>query len=82
VRVLRPRLCRSQNNTAGSYSVTASVTGVGTPATFNLRNTAAPPQLIVAFSGTQQFAIVVSTFGSDLQAKVTDAFGNPFRLCL
>jgi adhesin/invasin len=57
--------------------VTASVTGVAAPATFNLSNTAGPAQSIVTLSGTPQSATVATTFGSALQAKVTDAFANP-----
>jgi hypothetical protein len=46
------------NNTVGSYSVTASVSGVATPATFSLTNT--PPNTAVTIFGT----LVPQTFFS------------------
>src|SRR6185295_5940182 len=63
------------NNTAGSYSVTASI--AGSSATFNLTNNAGPAQLVTAFAGTPQSTPISTSFGSALQAKVTDAFSNP-----
>ena len=64
------------NGTAGSYNVTASVTGL-TPAQFALTNTAVPPSSIAAFSGTPQSTAAGSAFGAALQAKVLDASSNP-----
>jgi hypothetical protein len=65
------------NTTAGSYGVTASVTGIATSAVFNLTNVAGSPQSVVAFSGTPQSATGGTLFGSALQAKVIDAYSNP-----
>jgi hypothetical protein len=64
------------NNTVGSYSVTASLAG-GASATFNLTNTAGPPQSVIAVAGTPQSTPISTSFGNALQAKVTDAFSNP-----
>src|SRR5581483_926628 len=46
------------NGMAGSYTVTASVSGVGAPATFNLTNLPAPPAIIMVTGGTSQTATV------------------------
>ena len=63
------------NGTVGSYTVTASVAGVVTPASFNLTNTA--PASITASAGTPQSTIVGTAFGTLLQATVLDAGSNP-----
>src|SRR6185295_6907752 len=60
------------NNLAGSYSITASVAGAGN-ASFNLTNTAGPASSVTVFSGSPQTTTMGSSFGSALQAKVTDA---------
>ena len=65
------------NNTAGAYSVTASVVGVETPASFSLTNLADIPVYIVATSGTPQSATVGTAFGDPLVATVTDSDNNP-----
>src|SRR5262249_15007373 len=64
-------------STAGSYNVTATVSGVTAPATFNLTNMPGPPQSVVVASGTPQTATVGTTFASALQAKVIDGLSNP-----
>jgi VCBS repeat-containing protein len=71
------------NNTAGSYGVTASVVvtaslaGFPTVGTFALTNDAGPPTSIASTSGDSQSTVVGTTFGTNLQAALTDAFGNP-----
>ncbi len=65
------------NSTAGGpYNVTASVTGVVTPATFVLTNSAGKPASITATSGTPQSAPVNTAFASLLTATVKDSGGN------
>jgi hypothetical protein len=64
------------NATAGSYSVTASVVGVATPATFSLTNTAGSPASVTATSGTPQSTAINTAFAAQLQATVTDVGGN------
>ncbi len=64
------------NATAGSYSVSATVAGIGNPASFALTNTTGPPGSITATSGGRQSATVGSTFASPLVATVKDASGN------
>ena len=61
---------------AGSYTVTASVAGVATPASFNLTNND-PPSSITATGGTPQSATVGTAFAAALQATVKDAGNNP-----
>jgi len=65
------------NSTTGSYSVTASVSGVSTPASFALTNTAGTPASITATAGTPQSAVISTAFGSALQVTVKDAGNNP-----
>ena len=67
------------NGTAGGYNVTTNLTTgpLGTPASFALTNTAGPPGLIVAVAGSGQSAVIGTAFGTNLQAKVTDASNNP-----
>src|SRR5262249_42623545 len=65
------------NTQAGSYSVTASVAGVGTPASFSLANVAGAPAAITATGGNNQTPPVGSAFASPLQVTVTDQYGNP-----
>ncbi len=64
------------NTTAGSYTVTATTSGVSTPASFSLTNTPDKPATITAIAGTPQSATVNTAFGTALEAKVTDQFGN------
>ena len=65
------------NSTTGSYSVTASVVGVSTPASFSLTNTPVPPASITASAGTPQTATIGAAFATLLQATVKDASNNP-----
>lgn len=65
------------NSTAGPDNVTATVAGVSTPASFNLMNVAGSPATITAISGTQQKAVISTSFSAPLVAKVFDSFSNP-----
>jgi hypothetical protein len=65
------------NGTAGSYTVTASVTGTALSGAFLLTNTPGPAASVLALSGTPQSAPVSSAFSSPLKAIVKDAAGNP-----
>ena len=62
---------------AGSYAVTASVTGVATAASFALTNSAGSGVNIAATTGSGQSATVGNAFGTALTVTVTDTFGNP-----
>jgi hypothetical protein len=66
------------NTVAGSYTVSVSVAGVDTPATFSLINTAAAPAAIdrVGPQG-EQSTDVATMFAAPLVVKVSDEFGNP-----
>jgi len=63
------------NTTAGSFTVTATVNGVATPATFDLTNQPDPPYL--APKGQAQSGAVGQVYDAPLQARVTDKYGNP-----
>jgi hypothetical protein len=65
------------NSQAGSYTVTAAVAGVGTPASFSLTNLAGMPSSITAMAGTPQSTTVGTAFASALQATVKDSSNNP-----
>src|SRR4029078_7268269 len=51
--------------------------GVATPATFSLTNAPGAANSIVTIAGTPQSTTVGTSFGSALQAKVTDSLSNP-----
>ncbi len=65
------------NFTAGSYVVNATVSGVATPAPFNLTNTPGDPASITASAGTPQTAMIGTAFATNLQATVRDGANNP-----
>jgi hypothetical protein len=65
------------NATVGSYTVTASVSGLSATANFSLTNLAAPSASITATAGTPQSATVGTAFTATLQATVKDASNNP-----
>ena len=65
------------NTIAGSYSVTATASGVGTPASFSLSNSAGTANSIVMTLGSGQSATVNTSFASVLAATVLDQYGNP-----
>jgi hypothetical protein len=67
----------SANGTAGTYTVTATVAGVTTPADFSLTNTAGAPASITATSGTPQSAAINTAFAAPLVATVLDKGSNP-----
>ena len=64
------------NGTAGSYSVVASVAGLGPTASFSLTNTPRPAS-IVAISGGDQTTLINTPFAALLVAQVRDSGGNP-----
>jgi uncharacterized protein (TIGR03437 family) len=57
--------------------VTATASGVATPASFSLTNTAGPVGSITATTGTPQSAMISTAFATLLQATVRDASNNP-----
>jgi hypothetical protein len=65
------------NAVAGSYTVTASVSGVTTPASLSLTNNPGPAANVTATAGTPQNATINTVFATALQATVTDASNNP-----
>jgi len=65
------------DTTAGSYTVTAAVSGVSTPASFSLTNNAGAAATITATGGTPQSATVSTAFLTALGATVKDSYGNP-----
>jgi hypothetical protein len=62
----------------GPYSVTATVPGVTTPATFNLTNS--PGVGVVPVSGSNQSAATNTTFVAPLVVQVVDPNGNPVKI--
>jgi hypothetical protein len=69
-------ICRA-NEVAGAFVVTARVTGVTAPASFNLTNNPGPAAAIVATGGSGQSATINTEFAERLVATVRDASGNP-----
>lgn len=65
------------NGTVGSYTLTATVTGLTTAANFYLTNTVAPPGSITATNGSSQAALVNTAFPLLFSVKVIDIQGNP-----
>jgi sugar lactone lactonase YvrE len=64
------------NGTAGGpYTVTATVAGVSTPATFALTNFGAPAS-VTAVTGSGQRTLAGTTFAIPLEALVKDSGGN------
>ena len=61
----------------GSYSVSATASGVATAATFSLKNTTGKAAAIVVTSGSGQSTKISTAFTLPLVATVTDAGGNP-----
>jgi hypothetical protein len=64
------------NGISGSYTVTASVAGIGGTASFLLTNTPGPPTSISATSGAPQSAAINMSFPAPLVVTVRDASGN------
>lgn len=65
------------NFAPGSYFVNARVTGVSSPASFNLRNLGESTATIVASGGTPQSAVVSNLFAQILQITVLDGQSRP-----
>jgi hypothetical protein len=61
---------------AGTYTVTASVSGVTPPATFSLTALGGAPATLTIVSGTPQSGTVGTALASPLVVKVADAYGN------
>jgi Fe-S cluster assembly iron-binding protein IscA len=62
---------------AGSYTVTATVSGVATPVTFSLTNNPDVPASITRdVSTSPQSAVVSTTFGTNLTVVVRDQYSN------
>ena len=70
------RLTVTANSTTGQYSINAAVTGVATPARFDLENVTTGPAAVYAASGTPQIALLSAAFSSALVAVVSDSVGN------
>ncbi|HEX4750130.1 MAG TPA: FG-GAP-like repeat-containing protein [Bryobacteraceae bacterium] len=66
----------SANVIAGTYAVSAAVSGLA-PADFTLTNTPGPPTALVASGSISQSAVVRTSFPNSLQVLVTDLYGNP-----
>src|SRR5439155_1270241 len=64
------------NSTVGAFTVTASVSGVGTPATFHLQNVSTGPAAVFIVSGNPQTTPTGAAFASRLVVVVADASGN------
>src|SRR3989441_2862685 len=64
------------NGTVGAFTVTASVAGVATPATFQLQNVSTGPAAVFIVSGNSQTTPIGSAFGSPLVVVVADASGT------
>ncbi len=64
-------------NIAGPYTVTATVSGVASSASFLMTNLHGSPTSIAATSGNGQSVVVNNSFVTLLQATVKDASGNP-----
>jgi hypothetical protein len=65
------------NTHAGTYTVTAWVSGVTTPASFSLTNNPGTPTSVTVSSGSGQSAGVGTAFAHSLVALVEDQYQNP-----
>jgi hypothetical protein len=65
------------NGIAGALTVTATVSGVASSATFGLTNLPGPPQFITAIGGTPQSMIGGKIFPTPFSVSVTDSNQNP-----
>ena len=65
------------NSKLGSYTVTASASGVTGTASYSLTNTVGAAATVTASGGNSQSATVSTAFAAPLQATVTDNGGNP-----
>ena|GEM_PF-1349164 len=69
-------MAATANTVAGSYSITAAVVGVATPASFALTNLAGAPATLTLLAPTTRSASAGGSLGT-FTVAVTDAFGNP-----
>jgi hypothetical protein len=63
--------------TATTITITASVTGVATPATFTLTATPGPAASLSIVAGTNQAAVAGSTLPLPLVVRLADQYSNP-----
>ncbi len=63
-------------STVGTFSVSATVTGVSSPVTFTLSNVASAPTAIAVGTGSSQNTELGTTFAVPLAVTVTDTNGN------
>lgn len=68
------------NTKAGSYMVTASVSGIAGSINIPLTNDAGAPAGVSVIAGTLQVANINTTYSIPLQVRVADDFGNPVNL--
>jgi len=73
----RASVTATANTVAGDYTITATVDGVDTPASFNLTNSAGPAAATIGALGTVQSAPVNTAFPQPLVVLVTDEYDNP-----
>ena len=64
------------NDATGTYTVSAAVSGISTPATFTLTNTPGPAATILTSSGWGQTAAVGTAFATPLVVTVFDSHFN------
>ena len=65
------------NNTAGTFTVTATSTDVSPPATYTLKNLAAAPETVTTGAASGESTPVGSRFPVRLAVTVSDKNGNP-----
>src|SRR4029077_228319 len=65
------------NGISGPDTVTATVAGVTTPATFALVNMSGAPAKIAAAKGTPQSAAINTSFAAPMVTTVLDSGANP-----
>jgi hypothetical protein len=64
------------NGTAGGFTATATLAGVGS-VNFNLTNLTGNPALLLVVAGTPQTTPVNTAYATALQVRVTDTLDNP-----
>ena len=67
----------SAGSVAGSYTVGASIDGVGTVASFSLTNQVGAVYTMSVASGSPQSAVVATAYAAALEVLVHDQYGNP-----
>jgi len=68
------------NDVAGTYTITATVSGATAPANFtNMANTSGAAASMTAKTGSGQSATILTAFGAPLVANVVDGFSNPVQ---